>query len=235
MVEWERREYFSSDEEFVKLQEMKSRSFADGKRQGEAERVQNHLAWVPENSASSGIATEADANAAGKDNYEPPQEDLTCLLDPISYYTSLDHLELKVAEICGFGQPYDFQHSNTGSAEQTKATTRQSLDGIRQASEAFELLSREGFCGSQFNISVQDTERWDIERSLITRTVPIDSSILSEIRSIGEHMGDRPTHYSEDSVRKHISNKVKDIQALDSQLTKLGFSGKGSKCRLTDV
>ncbi|KAF2115774.1 hypothetical protein BDV96DRAFT_645959 [Lophiotrema nucula] len=115
------------------------------------------------------------------------------LLDPVSYFESLDALELRVASICHFdrhkGWKADYSPVTAPSSfDLTKSYTKemdQRVRHIERIQEAFELLEKEGYCKGHFSALVQDWQRFKEEKILVANTVNVGSRSLEEIAEIG--------------------------------------------------
>jgi hypothetical protein len=145
--------------------------------------------------------------------------DLSHLLDPVTYFSSLDDLELKVAKTCNFTN-YKFRQGMIFWDVAKEYQFSQCFRDIRDIHIAFQVLEAEGFCKSQFNILVQDWKRLQEGPTPVARVVPITSSFLTElmvaeveIRELqqAQHPEIHPLRHATEKVQKRLKALGFDI------------------------
>lgn len=160
--------------------------------------------------------------------YESPaaEEDLGYLLDPVSYYSSLENLECRVAATCDFNR-YEDGYLSEFQVDRKEINDKPQYE-MTKLCAAFELLEEEQFSKSKYNILVQDhSARPDANGLFIARAIEVNKHILTDLLSIEvEARGDS------------ISSRLKDsaalidiLQKLADSLTKLGIHQPLGRCR----
>jgi len=109
------------------------------------------------------------------------------LLDPMSYFSSLESLELKVASIFKFDEFEDMNDIKCLKREGFQELN-DCIFNMGQVLEAFNLLEAEEFCKGEFYLFVQDWDRLETEKIPVMRTVPIQRQHLSDIAQMAREV-----------------------------------------------
>jgi len=151
-------------------------------------------------------------------------EDLGHLLDPASYFSSLDDLELKVAATFRF-ENYLSQQGVIDVDQTGKYEFGDCLFEIQRIQRAFQILEDEGFCKTQYTILVQDWKRLEDKKTLVARTISISRSFLSRVAEIENEV--RKVYEIQDPTKRLPPTNA--IAAIRNGIAALGFSIDYSK------
>ena len=146
------------------------------------------MCLVPGDSYDAGYATtgrECDAErevyneaSVSPDHSEREEVDIGPLLDPGSHFSSLEALEVEVVRICPISR-YSYSDGIVNARiDREHYTIDDCIEDLCRVNQAFHLLQENGFCGSQFNILLQDPTRHEVAlEKLLKEAKSIKSSV----------------------------------------------------------
>ena len=131
------------------------------------------------------------------------------LIDPVSYFSFLDDLELKVATSCNLelrgGSRLDI-------GNYTLKECRSDIDGIMKA---VLLLEGKVLFNLQFNIIVQDLGRYEENGYLVARVIQISfPSLLKLEEMVGDEM-ESMSQIENTTISKHVEELRKELKSFD--------------------
>ena len=135
------------------------------------------------------------------------------LVDPVSYFSFLDDLELKVATRCNLNVHRSQQggfHLDIG--DYTLEDCRSDIDGIMKA---VLLLEGEGLSNLQFNIIAQDWRRYQEKRELVARVIPVSfPSLLKLEKMVGDEL-ESTSQIENINLSRYIEELRNELEALE--------------------
>jgi hypothetical protein len=136
------------------------------------------------------------------------------LVDPVSYFSFLDDLELKVATRCNF-KVHELQQGGfrLDLGDYALEDCRSDIDGIMKA--VLLLLEGEGLFNLQFNIIAQDWRRYEEKGSLVARVIPVPFlSLLKLEQMVGDDM-ESTSQIENTNISRHVEELRNELKALD--------------------
>jgi hypothetical protein len=137
------------------------------------------------------------------------------LVDPVSYFSFLDDLELKVATRCNV-KVHELQQEGSirlDVGDYTLEDCRSDIDGIMKA---VLLLEGEALFNLHFNIIVQDLRRYQEKGDLVARVIPVSFLRLLELEEmVGDEMESTFRVENTTNLSKHVEVLRSKLNALD--------------------
>lgn len=159
---------------------------------------------------------------------EREEADIGPLLDPGSHFSSLEALEVEVVKICPISR-YSYSDSIVNARiDREHYTIDDCIEDLRRVDQAFHLLQKNGFCGFQFNILLQDPTRHEVA---VARPVSgaLLEKLLKEAKSIKSSIAITDESHLDDLGSPHSIKGEEQCLSFEEMLQNLQIVPAGSK------